>query len=278
MDTAAGEFTDGLDVAGTNGTFRGLVVGGFDGYGVWVAGSGVKLQGNYIGTDATGTTSNPNARGGVFVNDTPDAVIGGVTPQERNVISGNGGHGIEVPGASDGYLIKGNFIGTAADGVTALGNTGDGVFADSSSNDGVVGGGNVIAFNGGAGIQMESQSYDTGPMTITSNSIHDNGGLGIDLGEDDVTPNHTGDGLPCCPADTDTGPNGLQNFPVISSASVLGSQVTVDYSLTTTPGGTYSVEFFASATRTRLETAREPAISGRPRSRLPRSTPRSPRP
>ncbi len=47
--------------------------------------------------------------------------------------------------------------------------------------------------------------------------------------------------------DSDTGPNGLQNFPDISSAAVSGPQATIDYSIDTN-AGTYTVEFFTSTT------------------------------
>ncbi len=237
--------TNGLTVGG-GGMVRGLAIGGFDGYGVRVDGSGVELSGNYIGTDASGTVAHPNGLGGVYVNDTDDTVIGGPTPAAGNVISGNGGHGIELPPGPN-FTIKGNLIGVGADGTTPLGNDGAGVLAESCcGNDGVVGGSgpgerNVIAYNGSAGIVMDAD----GAMTISGNSIHDNVGLGIDLGGDGVTSNDHNDG-PSYPADQDTGPNGLQNFPEISAATVAGAEVTIDYSLETTPGGTYTVEFFVS--------------------------------
>ncbi len=74
--------------------------------------------------------------------------------------------------------------------------------------------------------------------TVAGNSIHSNAGLGIDLAPAGVTPNDAGDG--------DTGPNGLQNHPVLSAAAGHGPQVTVSGTLASTPGGTFAIDFYAS--------------------------------
>jgi hypothetical protein len=53
--------------------------------------------GNLIGTDITGKAAFPNQSNGVFIG-TPGNRIGGDTPGERNIISGNGGNGIGLLG------------------------------------------------------------------------------------------------------------------------------------------------------------------------------------
>ena len=58
---------------------------------------------------------------------------------------------------------------------------------------------------------------------ILSNLIYGNGALGIDLGGDGVTPNHTGGLI--------TGPNGFENYPVLSSAVSSTTQTTISGSL-----------------------------------------------
>ena len=94
---------------------------------------------------------------------------------------------------------------------------------------------NLISGNNGAGIAIYNAS--TGNR-ISGNSITANSGLGIDFWNDGVTPNDAGDG--------DTGPNHLQNFPVLNSA-VLGTGTTISWTLNSTPNSTFRVEFFANA-------------------------------
>ena len=93
--------------------------------------------------------------------------------------------------------------------------------------------GNTIAFNDGAGIEVTDQPSSTGNRLLI-NSIHDNGTLGIDLGGDGVTGNDPGDG--------DSGPNNLQNFPVLTAASTTAIAGTLD----SAAGSTYTIGFYAS--------------------------------
>jgi hypothetical protein len=75
--------------------------------------------------------------------------------------------------------------------------------------------------------------------SIRGNSIYANAGLGIDLGGDGVTPNDF--------QDTDTGPNNLQNFPVLFFALSDGSSTTIQGVLASTPNTTFTLEFFANS-------------------------------
>jgi hypothetical protein len=80
-------------------------------------------------------------------------------------------------------------------------------------------------------------------VRIRGNVIGPNGslqqdGLGIDLGHDGVTPNDPGDG--------DTGPNNLQNFPVLTQASSPGGTTSVQGSLNSTANTSFSLQFFSS--------------------------------
>ncbi|AGA29090.1 Calx-beta domain-containing protein [Singulisphaera acidiphila] len=86
--------------------------------------SGNQLQGNLIGTDATGTLPIGNAHGGVFLNHARNNIVGGTSKDARNVISGNPLVGVQLAGRSAaGNVVQGNLIGTDIQGAPRLGNT-----------------------------------------------------------------------------------------------------------------------------------------------------------
>jgi uncharacterized repeat protein (TIGR01451 family) len=204
--------------------------------------TGNVVQGNKIGTDPTGTLAVGNALSGVFVSGAPSNTIGGTAPGAGNVISGNGYDGVAIwfAGAT-GNRTQGNQIGTDVSGTTALPNAAYGVDINVGASGNTVGGtdpgaGNLISGNRYAGVAI----LDTGTGNgILGNSIHDNGTLGIDLGGDGVTPNHT-------PPAT-SGPNNFENFPVLTSAATSpGLTTTISGTLDSTPGATFTIQFFAS--------------------------------
>jgi len=247
--------TNGIDVYG-NVTIGGSNTGSPDpcsddcnlisGNGVGVAAQAVvTIKGNFIGTNAAGTDANPNDRG-VSAGEATGIVIGGTTPAERNIISGNTTSGVNLVYCV-ACVIQGNYIGTdvtgelpvsngngievkyayATIGGTAVGsgnlisgNGDDGIYfpaADSNERTlvygnriGVSATGDPLA-NGGAGIRVDDVNvsigsvdspaasntiaYNYGPGVsygddtfIRRNSIHDNGGVGIDDRLDNVDP------------------------------------------------------------------------------------------
>ena len=111
---SSGDESIGLEVFNPAAvTIRGLVINRFQ-VNVSLAPSG-HLEGCFVGTDATGTLARSRADDGVI--GVLGGSIGGSSPSQRNVISGNNGWGI-----SGGHLIQGNFIGIDATGTTALPN------------------------------------------------------------------------------------------------------------------------------------------------------------
>jgi hypothetical protein len=158
--------------------------------------TGNTVEGNYIGTDVTGSVDLGNSRIGVYITGANNT-IGGTATGAGNVISGNDYNGLVITfsgGTGNSNTVEGNYVGTQADGVTALGNTLHGVWILGPASDNTVGGtaggaGNTIAFNSGDGVRVQGASI-TG-NTIRGNSIHSNTGKGIeniDGGNTELTP------------------------------------------------------------------------------------------
>src|SRR5207248_2679907 len=93
--SSTGPDTDGLVITAGSSTVRGLAVNRFSGAGILLRTNGHNvLAGNYLGTDPTGTVAWGNGVAGVLIDSSSDNTIGGTGAWERNVISGNLGHGI----------------------------------------------------------------------------------------------------------------------------------------------------------------------------------------
>ncbi|HPQ67343.1 MAG TPA: right-handed parallel beta-helix repeat-containing protein, partial [bacterium] len=170
------------------------------------------FQGNYLGTDVTGTHAIANAWSGICLSESSDHnVIGGAAEGEGNLISGNDIYGVDIQSSRD-ITVEGNLIGTDATGLGALGNGYSGISVSHSAYDTTIGGdvgaGNTIAHNGYTGITVTGHNGNA----MLANSIFSNPELGIDLNGDGRTPND--------PDDPDTGPNRLQNFPVLTALKV----------------------------------------------------------
>jgi hypothetical protein len=231
-----------------DGSLDGLVgarniISGNDSDGVEIRNAGAtgnRIEGNFIGTDVTGTADLGNTQNGVFIVDAPNNTIGGTTAGARNIISGNGCAGVEIFNAgASGNHVEGNFIGTDVTGTTDLGNSQNGVIISLAPNNTIGGnfsaGGNVIAFNKFAGVDVSSSATSN---VIRRNSIFSNVGLGIDLGGDGVTPNDPGDG--------DPGPNNLQNFPVLGSAVSDAAGTTIQGGLNSTANSLSLIDFYSN--------------------------------
>ena len=117
------------------------------------------IEGNFIGTDVTGTLPLGNGYAGVWVdNSNGGDTIGGTTAGAGNLISGNGSAGVQDFGSGNN-LIEGNEIGTNVAGTGPLGNGGPGVqiYTGGDTIGGTTAGaGNLISGNTGAGIDTSS--------------------------------------------------------------------------------------------------------------------------
>ena len=139
----AGAGVNGLTVKAGNSTITGLAIGGFAGDGIdLTTNGGDVIEGNYIGTDATGATALANGGNGVMVS-SPGNSIGGITSTPGtgagNVISGNAGQGLHISAANN--LVAGNLFGLNAAGAAIVGNVGtDIVITGASASANTIGG------------------------------------------------------------------------------------------------------------------------------------------
>src|SRR6185436_5119975 len=115
----------------------GNVISGNTNIGIWffgASGSNNVVQGNLIGTDATGNATIGNSSSGMRV-ESPANLIGGGAAGAGNVISGNALIGIWLLNSTAaGNLIQGNLIGTAISGTSALGNVNEGISITDGAN------------------------------------------------------------------------------------------------------------------------------------------------
>jgi hypothetical protein len=149
---------------------------------------GTRIQGNYIGLNASGLTDAGNARFGIEVVDSPSVTIGGAVSGEGNLISGNDLGGVAMLGSSTLYgAIHGNWIGLDKSGLAAIPNQSFGIFVGAGSLVGAPlvgaarhtligssspGGRNVISGNEGPGIWIGGSGASVN--TIAGNYIGTN--------------------------------------------------------------------------------------------------------
>ncbi|MFZ1728947.1 MAG: choice-of-anchor Q domain-containing protein [Bacteroidota bacterium] len=246
--TLIGTNADGIDDVAERNLISGNGGSTYDGIGIIDASSNT-VAGNYIGSDISGTSSVGNFYAGVFLagvtyggsTGATSNTIGGTNPAASNLIVGNGAFGVQIddPG-TDGNLIQGNVIGTLAMPNGAgiiLGSFGAGSTPMNNQIGGTLSGaGNLISCNTNQGIIVRGGAMKN---SILGNSIFANGALGIDLGTAGNTANDAADG--------DTGPNGLQNYPVITSTSDVCGNAMIHGSFNSTPNSTFALEIFMNS-------------------------------
>jgi parallel beta-helix repeat protein len=209
----------GLDATGTNGIGNGIgygglileggatnntvggtvpgarnVISGNNPAGVFFNGantSGNLVEGNYVGTDGTGTNAVPNTLAGIYLPfGTAGNVIGGTVAGARNVISGNGSYGVYLASpATSGNVVEGNYIGISPDGTQVVGSTFAGIIIFAGANSNLIGGavtgaGNVISGFFGYGVYIDNVG--------TSGNWIEGNDIGTDATGTNALPNSTG--------------------------------------------------------------------------------------
>lgn len=224
-DTSAGPLIEiignGTIASGLQSTqnlvLRRLAIGGFPLHGVSVEGTG-SLFGNYIGVRADGVTADPNWIGVAIGG---DATIGGLAPGEANVISGNQAFGIDI--SLGNATVRGNLIGLAADGATALPNGFYGIRVATSNGESQLISENTITGHALDGVFVANS---TNRVRISANSMFSNANRGIHLYAGEANDN--------------------QASPVISGAYSYPAATRVVGTLNSVPSESFIVELFSN--------------------------------
>lgn len=126
-----------------------------------------QITGNYIGIEASGLWAAGNTYSGISIyGEARQNLIGGTTLGLRNVIGGNAHNGVWIGGTgADENIVIGNYIGTRADGLAAIGNHQSGVSIPDGAQNNSIGGiapgeGNLISGNWDYGIFISDPGTD----------------------------------------------------------------------------------------------------------------------
>jgi hypothetical protein len=248
---------DGIRITGSSG--RALVggnedtsvvnlVGGATHAGIYADNSagGSELSYNVIGFRPNGV-ANGNGTG-IVLTESPNNFA------DSNTIGNSADFGVKILGPSaSGNFIQHNTIGTAS-----AGNAGGGIQISFGATGNTIGaqanssyGGNAMYLNSGPGVWIPGGVFGGGTGNrVLANSIAANTGLAIDLGGLGPDAND----VPALGSpDQDTGPNNLQNYPVITryiSTFNLFAEYKIDVTLASTPNTTFRIDFYSDVTCT----------------------------
>ncbi len=237
------------------------------------------IEGNYIGTDVTGTNALSNTIG-VYVQGGSNNTIGGTLPGAGNILSGNSAAGVTVVfSQSTGNVIQGNYIGTnpgvgaVSNGTginiaqtatnTTIGGTAPGatnmIFYNSTNGisisdtaTGTVVQGNLIFGNQANGVAISRASNNTigglAPGAINFMTSDGNDGVLVDTGTGNLIEGNSISGNAHLGIELIHGGNLSQAAPVITSAGTDTSQnvTTVTGTISGLANATYTVDFYVN--------------------------------
>lgn len=278
----AGASANGLVVDAGTSRIEGLVVNGFAGDGIVLAGgSGHDVNNVFVGTDAAGLSAVANGGSGI-------AVLAPGSSVKWIVATGNLADGIRIAGGATGVLVDYSLIGSSAQGQVALGNGRAGIAIlapentiglPSASSSGAFGSyiagnalagillsgseargntvqSNVIDANHGHGVLITDGATDNSiarrvPGNTATNLFSRNAGNGVHIAASAGTTNtvvpwqiganggipidieggvEDGDGVTANDEeDSDQGPNGLQNAPLLLHAETCNGRPPLDF-------------------------------------------------
>ena len=279
-NTIGGTAPGAGNVISGNGTTEG------QGAGVLINGAaavGNVVQGNFIGTDSSGTSALANQGFGVAIVAASGNTLGGTAAGDGNVISGNAFSGVFLAGpGTTQNIVAGNDIGLAADGIHGLGNAMDGISLQMGAVNNQIAN-NVIAANTQDGVNLSGVSQNQLLDNLIGTNSSDATGLGngldgvrvtglgnnntiggtgagagntlADNGRDGVeVESGTGNGILGNAIFANTrmgielgpGANNNQEFPDLTRVFSTGSSTVIQGTLDSTPGTTFRLEFFAN--------------------------------
>jgi len=184
---------------------------GFDG--VTLEGGGTDVCGNHIGVGADEQPAG-NAAEGVRINGGGNRVGDSANGCSANVIGFNLSDGVQISG--DANIVRNNTVGGIP--FVDLGNGNSGIFlADGADLNEIAD--NILHNNGNDGIRVAAGAGTRN--RFDTNNFGSNGDLFIDLGDDGITANDTGD--------SDSGANNLQNFPDITNLASVNGLLEISY-------------------------------------------------
>jgi len=201
-------------IGGTTAAARNIISAN-DTAGVLVQnGSNNVIQGNYIGTDLTGTVDLGNTYEGVWTYTADQNTVGGTADGARNVISGNNTRGVFIQGGSSN-VVQGNYIGTDVNGTADLGNSFNGVCITDSGHNNTVGGTtaaarNIISGNDTSGVFITGSAYSNLVQgnyigtEVSGTTALANGGTTSSTARDGVTLGSTSSSAPTGPTTNNT--------------------------------------------------------------------------
>jgi large repetitive protein len=216
-------------IGGTVPSARNLISGnGNQGVALLFAGVDAnRIQGNFIGLDASGMMAIPNGWSGVDIYSGPSGNVVGGPGGARNFISGNGNYGILIDYGSQQNRVVGNTIGLNAANNATVPNAFAGIqlFAGAVSNQ--IGGlsfgdANLISGNSSDGVQLADAA--TSNNVVRGNSIVGNAGAGIGLY---------------------SGANHSAIAPSLTGAA-LGTNTVVRGTLTSLASTTFQIDYYAN--------------------------------
>ncbi|HEX4858908.1 MAG TPA: hypothetical protein VFV17_07800, partial [Usitatibacteraceae bacterium] len=187
----------------------------------------------------TANSGNSTVRGNYFFQNTVGVATGGASgvkigelpnAEDRNVIVHSVNAGVQINGDTNAS-VSNNLIGLGAGGTTGPNTIG--VFNNSATNTIVKK--NIIAHNSKGLVVNAGQNVDYRESRFYLNPV-----IAVDLLNDGPTANDAG----TPPYDTDTGPNGLLNFPIIGTITPLSAGVvSVNYQIKSTPNSQIDAYF-----------------------------------